>query len=255
VGTMRRLRKLVAILASGHGLWIRALYRGVPAGVEHTPVLASLNCRTVVDIGANRGQFALAARRRWPTARVISFEPLEKPASVFRRVFKRDDLLVLHEVAIGPRDELGTMHLSRRDDSSSLLTIMPLQDAIFPGTEEVGTVPVRVEPLAAFLDDDSIAEPALLKIDVQGYELEVLRGCEALLAKFDHVYCECSFVELYKGQALAGTVILWLAERGCTLAGVFNTAYDGDGRAVQADFLFKRCDRDHTAPQCPEASH
>ena len=251
---MRRLRKLVVILASGQGLWIRALSRGVPAGVEHRSVLGAMNCRTVVDIGANRGQFALAARRRWPTARVISFEPLEKPASMFRRVFKRDDLVVLHEVAIGPSDEFGTMHLSRQDDSSSLLAITSLQDTVFPGTDEVGTVRVRVAPLAAFLDGDSIVEPALLKIDVQGYELEVLRGCEPLLARFDRIYCECSFVELYEGQALAGAVIQWLAERGCTLTGVFNTAYDGGGRAIQADFLFERCDPDHAVLQSPEAS-
>jgi FkbM family methyltransferase len=245
---MRRLRKLVVILASGQGLWIRALYRGVPAGVEHRSILGSLNCRTVVDIGANRGQFALAARRRWPTARVISFEPLEKPASAFTRIFKRDELVVLHEAAIGPSDELATMHISRRDDSSSLFAITSLQDAIFPGTEEVGTARVRVAPLAVFLSEDSILEPALLKIDVQGYEMEVLRGCEPLLEKFDRVYCECSFVELYEGQGLAGAVIEWLAERGYTLTGVYNAAYDGDGRAVQADFLFARCDADCAAP-------
>jgi FkbM family methyltransferase len=171
---------------------------------------------------------------------VISFEPLEKPAAMFRRVFERDDLVVLHEAAVGPIDELGTMHLSRRDDSSSLLAITGLQDAIFPGTDEVGTVRVRVAPLAAFVDENHILEPALLKIDVQGYEMEVLRGCEPLLAKFDRVYCECSFVELYRGQGLAGAVIEWLAVRGYPLRGVFNTAYDADGRAVQADFLFER---------------
>jgi FkbM family methyltransferase len=179
---------------------------------------------------------------------VISFEPLEKPAALYRKVFERDELAILHEAAIGPSDELATMHLSRRDDSSSLLAITSLQDAIFPGTEEVGTARVRVAPLAVFLSEDSILEPALLKIDVQGYEMEVLRGCEPLLAKFDRVYCECSFVELYECQGLAGAVIEWLAERGYTLTGVYNAAYDGDGRAVQADFLFDRCDAEHAAP-------
>jgi FkbM family methyltransferase len=241
VGRISKLRKLVVILASGDGLWIRALRCGVPAGVEHRSVVGPPNCRTVVDIGANRGQFALAARRRWPAAGVISFEPLPKPAAMFRRVFKRDSGVVLHEAAIGPRDELGTMHVSRRDDSSSLLAISPLQGKIFPGTQEVGTVRVKVAPLAVFVDEDHLLEPALLKIDVQGYELEVLRGCEPLLPKFERVYCECSFIELYKGQNLAGAVIGWLADRGYALTGVFNVVYDGDGRAVQADFLFERC--------------
>ena len=199
-----------------------------------------LDCRTVVDIGANRGQFALAARHRWATARVISFEPLERPASLFRKIFSRDDFVVLHEAAIGPSDDLGTMHLSRRDDSSSLLAITSLQDAIFPGTDEVGTVNVRVAPLSVFLKADDVLAPALLKVDVQGYEIEVLRGCESLLAQFDYVYCECSYLELYKGQALAGSVIAWLAGRGFTISGVFNATYDDIGRAVQADFLFER---------------
>ncbi|MBJ7339103.1 MAG: FkbM family methyltransferase [Mycolicibacterium sp.] len=242
---MRRLRKLVVILASRNGLWLRALLRGVPAGTEHRSVLRSIECRTVVDIGANRGQFALAARERWPTARVISFEPLEKPAATFRRVFATDELVSLHEAAVGPREAVGTMHLSRSDDSSSLLAITRLQDTVFPGTDEIGTVDVRVATLGAFVQADSIVAPALLKIDVQGYELEVLRGCEPLLQAFDRIYCECSFLELYEGQGLAGAVIAWLAERGFTLAGVFNAAYGDDGRAVQADFLFSRCGGEH----------
>ncbi|MHB8405676.1 MAG: hypothetical protein ACYDCJ_09670 [Gammaproteobacteria bacterium] len=57
---------------------------------------------------------------------------------------------------------------------------------------------------------------------------------------FAWVYCECSFIELYAGQALADEVIAWLRERGFILNGVYNMAYDKTGKAVQADFLFKR---------------
>nr|WP_235568520.1 FkbM family methyltransferase [Mycobacterium sp. Root135] len=237
---MQRLRKLLVILGSGHGPWIRALIRGTPAGVEHGSVLNSIDCRTVVDVGANRGQFALAARRRWPTATVISFEPLEGPAAKFRRVFANDRLVTLHVAAIGPTAESATMHLSKRDDSSSLLAITALQDEVFPGTKEVGTTRVRVAPLTDFLSKDAIVGPALLKIDVQGYELNVLRGCEPLLPTFFAIYCECSFLELYAGQDPAAAVVDWLARRNYVLTGVYNASYDVNGRAVQADFLFER---------------
>lgn len=237
---MHRLRKFLVIVGSGHIPWIRALVLGVPAAVEHRSVLESIDCRTIVDIGANRGQFALVARRRWPAARLISFEPLSGPAALFRRVFDRENDVALHEAAVGPDDGSATMHVSRRDDSSSLLAITSLQDAIFPGTDEVGTVHVRVAPLAVFLNEAEIRQPALLKIDVQGFELEVLRSCEPLLDAFDRVYCECSFVELYEGQGLAAEAIAWLAVRGFDLTGVFNATYDQVGRAVQADFLFAR---------------
>jgi hypothetical protein len=65
-----------------------------------------------------------------------------------------------------------------------------------------------------------------------------LQGCEDLLECFSHVYAECSFVELYTGQALTHEVIDWLGERGFRLSAVHNMSYDRNGRAVQGDFLF-----------------
>jgi len=195
--------------------------------------------QTVVDIGANRGQFALSARRAWPDARIVSFEPLPEPARKFKRVFGEDSRVTLHQVAIGDVVGEATMHVSRLDDSSSLLPITKEQRQVFPGTSEVGTVSVRVGRLAEFVRPDEILAPALLKIDVQGYELEALQGCEDMLSRFDSIYCECSFVELYAGQALAGQVVAWLADTGFDLAGIYNTHYDRAGRAIQADFLFR----------------
>jgi hypothetical protein len=94
------------------------------------------------------------------------------------------------------------------------------------------------------LDDaikpEQITAPALLRLDVRCYELQALRGCEALLDAFAWVYCECSFVELYAGQMLADEVIAWLRARGFGLLGAYNMAFDHAGRAVQADFLFGR---------------
>jgi FkbM family methyltransferase len=218
----------------------RLLRHRVAAGVEHEWFLSGLDCRTVVDIGANRGQFALVARQCQPHARVISFEPLPAPAAKFREVFAGDTRVTLHEVAIGPVPGNATIHVSRQDDSSSLLPITPKQVALFPGTEETATAVVRVAPLREFISAAKIEPPALLKVDVQGYELQALRGCEDLLSRFAYVYAECSFVELYASQALADEVIAWLRERGLRLRGVHNMDYDRDGRAIQADFLFAR---------------
>jgi FkbM family methyltransferase len=194
----------------------------------------------VLDIGANRGQFALVVRRSFPKARIISFEPLPVPAGTFRKMFEDDPQVTLHEAAVGPVSGNATIHISRRDDSSSLLPITATQVALFPGTAEAATAIVRVAPLREFISAAEIQTPALLKLDVQGFELEVLRGCEDLLGQFAYVYAECSFVELYAGQSLADEVIAWLRERGFPLRGVHNTEYGQDGRAIQADFLFTR---------------
>jgi len=234
-----RVKKLARILKSPY-YRTRLLLHRVAAGVEHVRVLSGLDCCTVVDIGANRGQFAMVARRCMPQARVISFEPLPVAATKFRAVFADDDRVTLHEVAIGPVPGNATIHVSKRDDSSSLLPITATQVALFPGTAEVATTTVRVAPLREFVSAEEIQHPAFLKLDVQGYELEALRGCEDMLGQFAYVYVECSFVELYGGQALGDEVIAWLRERGFRLRGVHNMDYDRGGRAIQADFLFAR---------------
>ena len=209
--------------------------------MEHAAVLRNLGpLRTVVDIGANRGQFALAVRHVFPQARIVSFEPLAGPAALWRAVFAGDGQAELVEAAVGPESGTAQIHLSARDDSSSLLPITARQNALFPGTAEAGTATIHVVRLADALPAAHIETPALLKLDVQGFELQALAGCEAALDHFDWVYVECSFMELYAGQSFAGDVIAWLRERGLRLAGVYNMAYDGDGRAVQADFLFGR---------------
>ncbi len=236
-----KFRKLVKILHTG--FYIKALsLHGVAAGVEHAPVLAGLlsqQIQTVVDIGANRGQFALVARRHYPDAKIVAFEPLQEPAAIFRRVFSSDRAVVLHEVAIGPEEKDMTIHVSSQDDSSSLLPITALQSRLFPGTGEIEKRNVQVRRLDGVLKQADIAQPSLLKIDVQGFEMQVLEGCRALLPAFSHAYVECSFVELYAGQALAHEVVSFLEQSGFLLSGIHNMYYDRLGIAIQGDFLFK----------------
>jgi len=213
---------------------------GVAMGAEHRALLTCWRFACVIDIGANRGQFALAVRHWMPEARLIAFEPLPQAASVFRQVFAGDAQVVLHQVAIGPAREQRAMHVSASEDSSSLLAISALQSQVFPGTQSVGQQAVAVAPLADFVGPDDLVGPALLKLDVQGFEYEALQACEPLLGQVEAVYCECSFVALYEGQRLVHDVMHWLFARGFVLQGLYNPCYDGLGRSVQADFLFVR---------------
>jgi FkbM family methyltransferase len=231
-----RLRKIFQILKEPR--FISALLLGATAGTEHKHVLQNLNCDFVVDVGANRGQFALVARKYFPNAKIVSFEPLKEPAALFRKVFLLDHQVVLHEIAIGPEEMEMTIHVSRADDSSSLLPILARQSYLFPGTGEKEVRIVQVKPLASILRAEDIEKPAFLKMDVQGFEKEALKGCKSLLPSFSYIYVECSFVELYAGQSLAHEVISFLSEFGFTLCGVYNLCYDKKGIAIQGDFLF-----------------
>jgi FkbM family methyltransferase len=233
---LKQFRKLAKVLAnSGYRTSFRRA--GVAAAIEHESLLKTLDFSTIVDIGANRGQFSLVARRCFPAARIIAFEPLNPAAERFRNALHGDSLVTLHQVAIGHSKGDATMHVAAEDDSSSLLPITELQRSLFAGTREVATATVEVDTLSGRIKDGELQSPALLKIDVQGYELAVLHGCDSLLPRFSHVYIECSFVELYAGQALAAEVIDYLSDHGFDLRGVYNVQYDPHGCALQADLL------------------
>ena len=81
-----------------------------------------------------------------------------------------------------------------------------------------------------------------MKIDVQGYEKEVINGCTSVLENFSYIYCECSYVPLYKDQPLSSDIIKLLEKRGYEVDGIYNTSYDKFGFAIQSDILFKKID-------------
>ena len=216
------------------------LRTGVFASTEHDNIINGLGLDTVVDIGANRGQFALCVRRLYPQAQIFSFEPLQKPANKYLRTFNNDPRARLINKAIAAQPGSAGMHVSRWDVSSSLLAIAQAQHDNFPFTEESGRETVSLAPLSDCLDASSIKGNALIKLDVQGYELPALQGCEDLLDRFSYVYVEASFIELYVGQALASDVIAYLFSKGFNLNCVANLAKGRSKRPIQADFLFSR---------------
>lgn len=231
---VRAAKAVRLLMTPAHWTAVRA---GVVPTVEHTAVPLGGPYATVLDVGASRGQFALHARHRFPRADVLCFEPLPASQARIRRVL--GDAVQLLPVAVGETEGTARMHVSAADDSSSLLPIGRLQQREFPGTHEHSQLDVPVITLRPLLESH-LARPVLLKIDVQGFELGVLRGAGEALKSVDTIFVECSFVELYDGQALADEVIVYLAEMGFHLAGVFGVVTSQSGDALQADLLFRR---------------
>lgn len=182
---MNKFEKIVKIL-SKPSFAVPLFKTGVAASIEHQKLIAILCPQSVVDIGANRGQFALLCRNLFPDIPIFSFEPLPEAAKTFRAVFRGDPKTRLFECAIGAEPGTGEIHVSKEDDSSSLLPITR-QAEFFPGTDEKETRKIVIKRLDGLLDETDLVQPALLKIDVQGYELEVLKGCGDLLEAFAYV--------------------------------------------------------------------
>lgn len=234
-----RGRKL-ALIASTPS-YRRGLRHGVAASTEHHYDPLPPDIHTVIDVGANRGQFALIARQRWPAARLVCFEPLPEPVAVLRRVLSGNTGVEVVQAAVGARRGIATIHVSRHDDASSLLPITDRQSETFPGTQEIAAMEVRTTSLDDHLGG-RVARPALLKLDVQGFELEVLRGAEGILSSIDFVVVECSFHEFYAGQATADDVVRFLHGHGFTVLAGTAPSVDRHGVVLQLDFIFGRVD-------------
>lgn len=232
-----RFRKAIGILQRPRFTQAVLLHH-VAASVEHREVIGMCAANTLIDAGANKGQFSLAFRERRPTARIIAFEPLPEAADTFSRVFARDALASIHSVALAAASGSATLHVATRSDSSSLLKLGTGQARAF-GVRTADTIEVPIRRLDACVDMGSLSKPILLKVDVQGGELGVFEGCDKL-GDVDFIYVELSFVELYEGQPLFDDVSAYLVDRGFTVIGVFNQVLTREFGATQADVLFGR---------------
>ncbi len=109
----------------------------VLAGLEHRRIFSE-RFQTVVDIGANRGQFALAVRQWVPRARIICFEPLSRAAGVFRKVFQGDSKVRLHQAAVGPEPGEATIQWQVRTIPPRFFLSRPCRSGYFGESGKFG---------------------------------------------------------------------------------------------------------------------
>lgn len=236
--TAQKALKLAQILAVP--AYRRAMRHGTAASVEHHRLGFPPDTRCVLDVGANRGQFALLARHLFPAARIYCFEPLPQPRSKIKQLFAADSGVIVLPHVLGAERGTAEFHVSHADDSSSLLRPTEIQTSAHPDSRTVQSTPMPVTTLDAAVAELRIDRPALLKLDVQGAELDVLRGGELTLQTVDHLFVECSFCELYAGQGSIDDVIAFLRERGFCITGSGVPSHGPSGETLQIDLLFGR---------------
>jgi FkbM family methyltransferase len=215
-------------------------------GIEHRQALRCMNVGSVIDVGANKGQFSLIARSLFPDVEIHAFEPIESELEIFKSVVSGP--VKHYPVALGARTTQAQFYLTSRLDSSSLLK--PGRDhREMYGVEIAASRTVPVVRLAEVIDVHRLVPPVLMKLDVQGGELDVLNGAADILPFIDAIYTEASFVSLYENQPLAGEIIAFLVNRGFGLRGVYNHSIAPGVGPTQADFLFVKADPDAAARQ------
>jgi FkbM family methyltransferase len=236
---LRKARKLGRLLAVP--AYRRALFPWrVASTVEHEGQPFAESYATVIDVGANRGQFAVFARYKWPNARLFCFEPLPGPREVLTRLAEKLGNTQVLPYALSDEDGERRMHVARSDDSSSLLAATPRQLEAFPDTLEIDELVVEVRRLDDLITAEDVSLPILMKIDVQGSELDVLHGASELLDAVREILVECSLVELYEGQALLDDTIRFAQGQGFRVIGLSDAVRAPDGTPLQCDVLFSR---------------
>jgi FkbM family methyltransferase len=212
--------------------------------VRVATALAWLGTDTVLDVGANIGQYGAALRASGFGGRIVSCEPLPDAFAHLSRRAERDARWTALRTAVGDDTGLLEINVSANSFSSSPLPITSAHLDAAPGSRFVSTEKVPLTTVANLVAEHGV-DPAraFLKIDTQGYEGPVLDGADELLADFAAVQLELSFVALYDGQLLFAALIERLFEAGfavyCLEAGF---ADPRTGRMLQCDGLFVRND-------------
>jgi FkbM family methyltransferase len=233
-----RLEK-VATIFGNTALARGALLFGVAGAVEHLDVIAYLRPRHLIDVGANKGQFALASVSLDPAIEVDCFEPLPASAIKLERWAKATSTRIrVHRVALAAKKGTAEFHVTTREDSSSLFRPTSPQEAM--GVRVKDTIEVATDRLDTQLRSEEVLRPSMLKIDVQGGELGVLQGASELLDVIDHIYLEVSFIELYENQPLFAETDTFLRSYGYSLRGIANGHVSRALGPLQADALYSR---------------
>lgn len=233
-------------------LWGKALARSVGLDIARAKLplpdrrrrQLMLRCGVdlVIDVGANAGQYAERLRASGYTGRIVSFEPLSQAFAELSRNAAADPAWDCLNVALGDADTTATIHVSADSFSSSLLSATPVLEQSAPQAVQLRDESVNVCTLASQASRIQLPEhTSLLKMDVQGFERQVLEGARRVLDRVPLVELELSVREMYRGQDLYLDVLSLLGDMGYVPAVIWEEFVDrATGRLNQFNVIAER---------------
>lgn len=191
----------------------------------------------VVDGGANKGRVTARLLSLFPRALVTAYEPQPRLARKLDVRFAAESRVLVRQAGLGSAPGTLSLNVLESPTCSSFLSPAAIREKHAGKPMDVTQV---VEVPVVRLEDDLSSPAQALKLDLQGYELEALKGAAGVLDGFRAVLCEVSFRELYAAQPLGEDVIGWMLARGFRLLGLYSPWRDEGGALVAADALFAR---------------
>lgn len=206
-------------------------------------IFESYEIDTVLDIGANAGQFAQQIRGELGYAnRIISFEPLTSAFESLKEKAKNDSNWDAYNFALGDTDQKQEINIAGNSLSSSLLDMLPAHIMAAPDSKYVGKEEIEVRKLDSIFDNlCGTSNKIYMKIDTQGFEKKVLDGAASSLMQIDLVQMEMSLVPLYEGELLFDEMCALMSEKGFSLLAIETGFSDEEScQLMQVDGIFHR---------------
>lgn len=202
-------------------------------------LMADNNIDTIIDVGANIGQFGIDMRNSGFSGQIISFEPGSNEYAFLSKNSKKRPPWESMNLALGSANGRQILNVSGNDGlSSSFYSIEPIHLDNFPTSRITRTEEVLISTLDRQIEHLKLdPKKMLLKLDVQGYELEVLRGSRKNLSQIPFCFLEVSLIPLYKEEKTLLPVLTFLADYGHYVIDIYRGTRGKKGELLQIDVL------------------
>ena len=192
-------------------------------------VLKRLDVNCVFDVGANRGEYARLLREEGYNGDIISFEPNKETYQYLSEIARKDERWAVYNMALGSEETTQNLNVATLPYLSSLLAPTDYADTIFGGVEIAHTQSTEVKRLDSIYSKlvKHISDPRIfLKMDTQGYDLEVIKGAEGCLQNVLGLQSEVSVRPLYENMPNYLQSLAEYHSLGFNLTGLFPVARD-----------------------------
>jgi len=192
----------------------------------------------ILDVGANKGQYGKFLRFLGYTGDIISFEPLPPVFQILADAAKDDPRWTVVNLGLGDKREEKVINFhSQSSDFSSILTINKLGLEQFGGLENPIQLTISIETLDNFFKDAPQwqGRKTFLKMDTQGYDLQVFRGAKTALTQCVAMQAELSFHGIYDGMPTYLESLKEFEQSGFTVSGLFPVSRQSNHSLIEAD--------------------
>lgn len=239
------IEKSIRLIANKFGFDIKR-YRDQTSESGRIACMLRKKCiDLVIDIGANKGQYATMLRRQGYKGQIISFEPMLNAWNDLFKASCNDDLWdVFPRCAIGEKNGTASINVSANSVSSSILDMLKSHSDAAPESSYIGIESITMQTLDSAIESLTLNKRIFIKIDTQGYEDKVLQGSAKSLLRAVGIQIELSLTPLYADQILLPEMLDQLRAFGFDTWAIFpGFTDDSSGRMLQVDaVMFKNED-------------